>query len=178
MSGQLSRIDEPRSHPPTQEPLPQQGFRVTLIMPSPDRACLSMAALVTRQKCIRQYLSDRHARVRGRATRPPGSRTTTQRGRPAGGSGRHRGDAEPGVQGVTAQRVARVDSSLTEVRGQLVPDRPKTAAGVRSVPLPRTVAATLEPAVADLDDAFVFSGADGPPIRAGSFRARFWKAVA
>jgi integrase len=72
--------------------------------------------------------------------------------------------------------VVRVDSTLTEVRGQLIPGRPKTAAGVRSVPLPRTVAATLELAVRDLDDdAFVFTGSDGAPIRAGSFRARFWK---
>lgn len=76
----------------------------------------------------------------------------------------------------TAQRVVRVDSTLTEVRGQLIPGRPKTAAGVRSVPLPRTVAATLELAVRGLDDdAFVFTGSDGAPIRAGSFRARFWK---
>jgi integrase len=76
----------------------------------------------------------------------------------------------------TAQRVVRVDSTLTEVRGRLVPGRPKTAAGVRSVPLPRTVVATLELAVRGLDDdAFVFTGSDGAPIRAGSFRARFWK---
>jgi integrase len=76
----------------------------------------------------------------------------------------------------TARRVVRVDSTLTEVRGQLIPGRPKTAAGVRSVPLPRTVAATLELAVRDLDDdAFVFTGSDGAPIRAGSFRTRFWK---
>ncbi len=76
----------------------------------------------------------------------------------------------------TAQRVVRVDSTLTEVRGQLIPGRPKTAAGVRSVPLPRTVAATLELAVRGLaDDAFVFTGSEGAPIRAGSFRARFWK---
>jgi len=76
----------------------------------------------------------------------------------------------------TAPRVVRVDSTLTEVRGQLIPGRPKTAASVRSVPLPRTVTATLELAVRDLDDhAFVFTGSDGAPIRAGSFRARFWK---
>ncbi len=52
----------------------------------------------------------------------------------------------------TARRVVRVDSTLTEVRGQLIPGRPKTAAGVRSVPLPRTVTATLELAVRGLDD--------------------------
>jgi integrase len=62
----------------------------------------------------------------------------------------------------TARRMVRVDSTLTEVRGQLIPGRPKTAAGVRSVPLPRTVAATLELAVRGLDDdAFVFTGSDG-----------------
>lgn len=75
----------------------------------------------------------------------------------------------------TAQRVVRVDSTLTEVRGQLIPGRPKTAAGVRSVPLPRTVAATLELAVRGLDDACVFTGSDGAPIRAGSFRTRSWE---
>ena len=75
-----------------------------------------------------------------------------------------------------AQRVVRVDSTLTEVRGQLIPGRPRTAAGVRSVPLPWTVAATLELAVRGVDDdAFVFTGSDGAPIRASSFRARFWK---
>ena len=61
----------------------------------------------------------------------------------------------------TARRVVRVDSTLTEVRGQLIPGRPKTAAGVRSVPLPRTVTATLELAVRGVDDdAFVFTGSE------------------
>ena len=42
------------------------------------------------------------------------------------------------------------------------------------MPLPRTAAATLQHATRDLDDGgFVFTGADGVPIRAGSFRARF-----
>ena len=51
----------------------------------------------------------------------------------------------------TPRRMVRVDPTLTEVRGQLILGRPKTAAGVRSVPLPRTAVARLERAARGLD---------------------------
>jgi len=69
----------------------------------------------------------------------------------------------------------RVDTSLIEVRGQLIEGRPKTVAGTRTVPLPRSVISRLEDATHHLrHQDHVFSGAEGSPIRAGSFRARFW----
>jgi len=73
------------------------------------------------------------------------------------------------------RRTVRVDTSLIEVRGQLIEGRPKTVAGMRTVPLPRSVVDRLEIATRDLGGHdHVFSGAGGSPIRAGSFRARFW----
>jgi len=73
------------------------------------------------------------------------------------------------------RRTVRVDTSLIEVRGQLIEGRPKTAAGIRTVPLPRSVVDRLEIATRSLGGHdHVFSGAGGSPIRAGSFRARFW----
>jgi integrase len=74
-----------------------------------------------------------------------------------------------------ARRQVRVDTSLIEVRGQLVEGRPKTAAGVRSVPLPLSVVDALEVALRYRQEhEHAFTGADGAPIRAGSFRSRFW----
>lgn len=74
------------------------------------------------------------------------------------------------------RRIVRVDSNLTEVRGHLVAGQPKTAARIRSVPLPRSLFAQIDEAVRGRHDGdYVFTGADGAPIRAGSFRARFWK---
>ena len=75
-----------------------------------------------------------------------------------------------------SRRLVRVDTTLIEVRGQLIEGHPKTAAGVRSVPLPPSVLQILDVALSDLaESAHAFTGADGAPIRAGSFRARFWK---
>ena len=73
------------------------------------------------------------------------------------------------------RRELRVEANLIEVRGQLLEGRPKTAAGIRTVPLPQRVLDELRPILALLDrSAFVFTGLSGEPIRAGSFRSRFW----
>ncbi len=73
------------------------------------------------------------------------------------------------------RRELRVEASMIEVRGQLIEGRPKTAAGIRTVPLPQRVLDELRPILAALDgSAFVFTGLSGEPIRAGSFRSRFW----
>ena len=73
------------------------------------------------------------------------------------------------------RRTVRVDASLIEVRGQLIEGQPKTTAGIRTVPLPRSVSERLCAAVSDLGaQDYVFTGAEGSPIRAGSFRSRFW----
>ncbi len=69
----------------------------------------------------------------------------------------------------------RVDTSLIEVRGALIEGRPKTAAGIRTVPLPHSVAERLEQSTRHLGaQDHVFRGAGGSAIRAGSFRSRFW----
>jgi integrase len=73
------------------------------------------------------------------------------------------------------RRTVRVDTSLIEVRGKLIEGRPKTTAGIRTVPLPRSVARRLCACISHLDaQDHVFTGAEGSPIRAGSFRSRFW----
>ncbi len=75
----------------------------------------------------------------------------------------------------TVRRTVRVDTSLIEVRGALIEGRPKTAAGIRTVPLPRSVAGRLEQSTRHLGaQDHVFRGAEGSAIRAGSFRSRFW----
>ena len=75
----------------------------------------------------------------------------------------------------TVRRTVRVDTSLIEVRGTLIEGRPKTAAGIRTVPLPRSVAEPLERSTRHLGaQDHVFRGAEGSVIRAGSFRSRFW----
>ncbi len=73
------------------------------------------------------------------------------------------------------RRTVRVDTSLIEVRGKLIDGRPKKAAGIRTVPVPRSVAERLRASVSHLSaQDHVFTGAEGSPIRAGSFRCRFW----
>lgn len=75
----------------------------------------------------------------------------------------------------TVRRTVRVDTSLIEVRGTLIEGRPKTAAGIRTVPLPRSVAEPLERSTRHLGaEDHVFRGAEGSAIRAGSFRSCFW----
>ena len=72
----------------------------------------------------------------------------------------------------------RVCENAVEVRGRVEWGRPKTSAGVRTVPMPSTVAQAVEhhlatfvgPGPADL----FFPGADGGVLRAGSFRSRYW----
>jgi len=72
----------------------------------------------------------------------------------------------------------RVCENAVEVRGHVEWGRPKTSAGVRTVPMPSTVAQAVErhlatfvgPGPADL----FFPGADGGVLRAGSFRSRYW----
>lgn len=74
------------------------------------------------------------------------------------------------------RRMIHVDWNLVEVRGHLVAGPPKTAAGHRSVPIPRSVFnRVITAADSRVGDDFIFSGADGGSIRAGSFRSRYWK---
>lgn len=74
-----------------------------------------------------------------------------------------------------ARRQVRVDASIIEVRGKLVEGRPKTNAGIRSVPLPRSIVETIDVALRHRQESeLAFTGADGAPLRAGSFRSRFW----
>ena len=75
-----------------------------------------------------------------------------------------------------ARRLVRVDASIIEVRGQIIEGRPKTNAGIRSVPLPRQIIAEVDVALHRRDEHdLAFTGAAGAALRAGSFRSRFWK---
>lgn len=65
---------------------------------------------------------------------------------------------------------------LTEVKGHHAFGPPKTRAGRRVVPLPRSVTDVLEGHVAGLEPGdLVFTAPDGGPMRASLFRRRFWQ---
>lgn len=71
-----------------------------------------------------------------------------------------------------------VAETLTEVSGHLHFGPPKTRAGHRVVPLPRTVVSELEGHVAPIGaDELVFTAPKGGPIRRGQFRKRKWLAA-
>lgn len=78
---------------------------------------------------------------------------------------------------VLAGTVAVVEQAV-EVKGKLHIGPPKTNAGRRTVPLPRQVAAELGAHIGEFvgDDpsAFVFTAADGSPLRPATWRRRFW----
>lgn len=61
-----------------------------------------------------------------------------------------------------------------EVRGVLLTGPPKTKAGRRSVPLPRSVVDVLGKHMADSKGDMVFPAPEGGPLRGGIFRSRFW----
>ena len=77
------------------------------------------------------------------------------------------------------RRTVRVAEQALEVRGEMYFGPPKTRAGRRTVPLPRQVTEELvehlarysEPGEAGL----VFPSPAGGPLRAGSWRQRFWR---
>ena len=74
-----------------------------------------------------------------------------------------------------ARHEVRVEANIIEVRGKVIEGRPKTAAGIRTVPLPRSTIDVLEPVLASTGpDDLVFTSPLGSAIRAGSFRSRFW----
>jgi integrase len=68
-----------------------------------------------------------------------------------------------------------VAETLVEVRGHHHFGPPKTRAGTRSVPLPRSVVEVLVEHAAALEvDDLVFPAPDGGPARVSLFRRRFW----
>lgn len=74
-------------------------------------------------------------------------------------------------------RNVEVVATLYEVGGVLVENPPKTKAGRRSVPLPRVVLDALDAHVAIVPggpDDFLFQAPQGGPVRAASWRHRFW----
>ena len=91
----------------------------------------------------------------------------------------------------SALRVGRFDSfqgsvriieTASEVGGRLIIGPPKTKASIRTVKLPRFVAAELRSHIREYtdgsDEAFIFPGAQGGALRARAFRQRYWlKAV-
>lgn len=73
------------------------------------------------------------------------------------------------------RRTIDVVETMVEVRGHHTFGPPKTRAGRRVVPLPRSVADELEGHVAGLEpDGLVFTAPEGGPMRASLFRRRFW----
>jgi len=79
----------------------------------------------------------------------------------------------------TLRGTVRVAEQAVEVRGHMHFGPPKTRAGRRTVPLPRQVTAELVEHLARYsepeDDGLVFPGPGGGPLRAGSWRQRFWR---
>ena len=68
-----------------------------------------------------------------------------------------------------------VQETLVEVQGHLHFGPPKTRAGHRSVPLPRSIIDELTDHVAGLEPGdLVFPAAEGGPVRASLFRRRYW----
>jgi integrase len=68
--------------------------------------------------------------------------------------------------------VVVVEGTLVEVHGSVVEQPPKTTAGRRIVPVPRAV---LDAIVPGAPDEYVFTGAQGGPIRARAFLARHFR---
>ncbi|PZR78273.1 MAG: hypothetical protein DLM65_13435 [Candidatus Aeolococcus gillhamiae] len=79
----------------------------------------------------------------------------------------------------TLRSSVRVAEQAVEVRGHMHFGPPKTRAGRRTVPLPRQVTEELVQHLAQYaeagEDGLVFSGPAGGPLRAGSWRQRFWR---
>lgn len=88
---------------------------------------------------------------------------------------------------LAALRRSRVDllhrrltviETLVEVRGELIFNPPKTARGVRTIQIPRAVAAELERHLARFGDpdpeSLVFTAPAGGPLRVPKWRSRFW----
>lgn len=71
-----------------------------------------------------------------------------------------------------------VTETLVDVAGHLSLGPPKTRNSRRTVPLPRSIVTGLEEHlvefVAPEDDAFVFTGPEGGPLRRSLFRSRVW----
>ena len=77
------------------------------------------------------------------------------------------------------RRQVRVIETAVEVKGQLIFNAPKTAAGNRTVPIPASVAALLDDHLAAYcgraPDDLVFPGDGGGALRANAWRARHWQ---
>jgi len=71
-----------------------------------------------------------------------------------------------------------VAETLVEVRGELIFNPPKTARGVRTVQIPRSVAAELEAHLSRFGhpdpDSLVFTAPASGPMRVPKWRSRFW----
>lgn len=73
------------------------------------------------------------------------------------------------------RRTIQVVETAATVRGAVVFGPPKTRRARRTVPIPKVLAAELEPHVARLrPDELVFQSAEGTPVRASNFRRRYW----
>ncbi len=71
--------------------------------------------------------------------------------------------------------VFHIQRATTEVQGRLVDGPPKSAAGRRTIPIPRLVTDQLAELVDSRDnDERVFTAAHGGPLRYGNFRRRVW----
>ncbi len=79
----------------------------------------------------------------------------------------------------TMRNTVRVVEQAVEVKGHMYFGPPKTNAGRRTVPLPRQVGAELVEHIARYSEptetGLVFPGSGGGPLRAGSWRQRFWR---
>ncbi len=77
------------------------------------------------------------------------------------------------------RRQVRVIETAVEVKGQLIFNAPKTAAGNRTVPVPASVARLLDEHLARYcgrgPDDLVFPGDGGGALRANAWRARHWQ---
>ena len=83
-------------------------------------------------------------------------------------AGLRRGDVDP------LRRRLRVERSLSEVRGKVMVEDPKTAASRRAVALPSWLAEELAETLAASDRGAVFTSPAGGPLRRGNFRTRVW----
>jgi integrase len=72
----------------------------------------------------------------------------------------------------------RVERQLTEAVGGPVFGPPKSEAGIRTVPLPRVIAADLDLHLANIaqdgEDGLIFTGPTGLPLRHNNFNRRVW----
>jgi len=74
------------------------------------------------------------------------------------------------------RRLIRVQSGVVEVAGRTVIGTPKTAASIRSVPMPQVVVDALTARCKGLGPAdYVFARADGGPLAIHNWRSRVWR---